>query len=58
MPGELGRRLAYCSKSWPETGAGLGSLVGAQGQFPNTAACSNPFIDIKFYAGTQAGLAF
>lgn len=28
-----------------------------QGQFPNTAACSNPFIDIKLYAGTQTGSA-
>jgi Domain of unknown function (DUF4082) len=29
-----------------------------QGQFPNTAACSNPFIDVKFYAGTQSGSTF
>ncbi len=25
-----------------------------QGQFPNTGACSNPFADIKFYAGTKS----
>jgi len=29
-----------------------------QGQFPNTGACSNPFADIKLYAGTQAGSIF